>query len=130
MPKGDNPKSLKSLKSWKKGQSGNPKGSTPSVPELKEFKKLSKAEMVDIGNLVVKGDVSELQKVAKDPTASVLKVMVAACAAKIISKGDVNALDTLLNRLIGKVRDEIHHSGEINPPQIIITLPDNGRVKK
>ena len=114
---------------WQKGQSGNPKGYQGDPPELKAIKKLTKAELVDIGTLVVKGDVASLKAIAKNEKASVLRVMIAAVAVKVIQKGDMHALDVLLNRLIGKVKDEILHQGDINLPQVIVTLPDNGRKK-
>jgi hypothetical protein len=46
--------------------------------------------------------------------------MVASVALKIISKGDMYALDVLLNRLIGKVKDEVLLTGDGNPFQMII----------
>ncbi len=113
---------------WKKGQSGNPAGKKPDPPELKRLKNLTKAELVDVGNLIIKGDVGTLQRLAKDPQATVLQRMLAAVAAKIINKGDMQSLDVLLNRMVGKVKDEVALTS--NLPQVVVNLPSNGREVK
>lgn len=111
-----------------KGQKSIYNGGSPDPPELKMLKKLTKQELITVGNIVLNKDIAELQALAQDKTTNVLHAMVAAVAARVISKGDMASLDVLLNRLIGKVKDEIHHTGEaINPPQIIVALPNNQR---
>jgi hypothetical protein len=115
---------------FKKGQSGNPSGKPKEDPRLKMLKNLTKTELVEIGNLVVKGNLTELRAIAKDESCPVIKAMIASIAVKIISKGDVHALDILLNRLIGKVKDEVEHTGRLDMPIVQITMPSNGREKK
>ena len=113
---------------FKKGQSGNPLGGKLHDPAVKAFKNLTKAEMVIVGNMIIKGDIEGIKELAKDPKANVLQAMIASVAARVISKGDMQALDVLLNRLIGKVKDEVLHSGDVlNAPQIVVTMPSNGR---
>lgn len=122
------PKTLKDP--WQPGQSGNPSGRPKLDPELRAIKNLTNKELIEIGNLVIKGNIEELKQVQRDPQATVIKTMIAAVAVKIISKGDMGALDVLLNRLIGKVKDETKISGGFNtalPAQVIVTLPPNGR---
>ena len=96
---------------FKKGQTGNPDGARLHDPLVKAFKNLTKDEMMEIGTLVLKGSIDELKQVSKNPKTTVLKAMLAAVAVRTISKGDPGALEVLLNRLIGKVRDDIHHTG-------------------
>lgn len=110
---------------FQKGQSGNPEGGRAHDPELRELKTLTKKELVDVGNIIVKGDVANLKKIAADESATVLQRMLASVTARIISKGDMQALDVLLNRLVGKVKDEVKLGGELNLPQVIVTLPSN-----
>lgn len=114
---------------FQKGQSGNPLGGKLGDPNMKKLRALSKAELVEVGNLLVKGDVTALRENARDPKATVLQTMLASVAVKIISKGDMGALNQLLDRLIGKVKDEVHHTGDVIPGSrvTIIELPDNGR---
>lgn len=116
---------------FKKGQSGNPLGGKLQDPQLRMIRHLTKVELIEIGNLVIKNNIDELKAISKDPNASVIKVMIAAVSVKVIEKGDMHSLDVLLNRLIGKVKEEIHTTGTLNIPQVRVTLPSNGReVKK
>ncbi len=115
---------------WKKGSSGNPNGRPKELPELKHFKNLTKKELVEVGNLVIKNDVATLKRLAASESATVLQRMLASVCAKVITKGDMQALDILLNRLIGKVRDEVHNTGNANDSRVIVNLPSNGREVK
>lgn len=118
---------------FKPGQSGNPNGSRAHDPEKQAIKKLTQAELSEIANLVLKGDVEELRELKDNDKETVLKRMVASVAIRIISKGDMFAFDTLLDRLIGKVKKQVDVSGipaipqGIQPAQVIISLPSNGR---
>jgi hypothetical protein len=126
--KNRNPKPPPEQYRWRKGESGNTNGRHKELPELKILKNLTKKELVDIGNLVVKGNVHRLRLVAENAfDEPVIKCMMAQVCLRIMEKGDMQALDVLLNRLIGKVKDEIHHQGDFNAPQVILTLPANGR---
>lgn len=111
---------------FRKGVSGNLEGGRKHNPEIKAIKRLTEAEMIEVGSLVLKGNIRELQLVLKDPTSSVLKCMMAGVAIKTIQKGDPHALDVLLNRLIGKVKERVEVTG-IDAPKVIVNLPANGR---
>lgn len=113
---------------FKPGQSGNPLGGKLHDPALKAVKNLTKKELAEIGNLVVKGDVAMLRELAEDEGETVLKRMVASVCFRVIDFGDMGALDTLLNRLVGKVKDEVKHEGDV--ARVIVTLPSNGREAK
>lgn len=111
---------------WKPGESGNPAGRPPGDPVLKAIALLTKEEMVEMGSMIVKGEYGELQKISQAPeNHTPLKVMITRVVLKIISKGDMYMLDVLLNRLIGKVKDQIEHSGSM--PYVTIEIPSNGR---
>lgn len=112
---------------WKKGESGNPSGRPKDPPGLKRLKNLSREELVEVGNLVIKGNLDALRLVARDKDATALKTMIAAVCVKVIERGDMQSLDILLNRLIGKVKDEVEVSGANGEPLIALTMPANGR---
>lgn len=124
-------KTLRNLKPFPAGQSGNPSGRPKVAPELIAIKNLTEKELIEIGNLVIKGNIQALKDVQKDPEATVIKVMIAAVAVKIISKGDMGALDVLLNRLVGKVKDKLDiKSLNTTPARVIVTMPSNGKEAK
>ncbi len=95
----------------------------------RSLKGLTKKELLEAANLVIKGNINELIYLSRCEDASSLHVMLASVVKRVIQKGDMHALDTLLNRLVGKVKDEVEHTGNMNLPQVIVTLPDNGRGK-
>jgi hypothetical protein len=97
--------SLDNLKKFKKGQSGNPDGGRKHNPEMRKIKNLTQEELIEVGNMVIKGSTEEMRALVINPESNVLQAMVARVALRTISKGDPKALETLLCRLIGKVPD-------------------------
>lgn len=87
---------------------------------------LNADEFIKVSNLVLRKSLRQLQATSKNPDKPVLEMMIAGVCAKVITNGDMSKLDLLLNRLIGKVKDQVEHSGN-NPVQVNITLPSNGR---
>lgn len=119
---------------FKKGVVANPLGAgakSKKDPIGTAVKLLTKQELVQVANIILRKDLAAIKEYSKTPGVSVLQLMVASVAAKIIREGNMDALDKLLNRLIGKVKDEVEHSGSItNPAQVIVTMPGNGREAK
>ncbi len=115
---------------WKPGQTGNPNGRPPDALNA-AMKKLTKNELEDIATLIIKGDYKSLKKVAADENQSALKVMIAAVCVGIVNEQDMSALDKLLNRLIGKVKEtvEVNNTGNM-PTTVMLNIPDNGRAAK
>lgn len=118
---------------WKKGVSGNPDGGRKHDPEIRKLKALTKKEIAEVGELILMGNFQELLRMRDEvknlkSEDSALKVMIAAVAMRVVSKGDMVALDTLLNRLVGKVKDEIDLSGTLTSnSRVVVSLPSNGR---
>lgn len=110
---------------FKKGQSGNPKG-RPRIPEdLKMIRALTRSQLKEIGDAIVCENRDKLREILSDPASSVLQVWISSVAMKSIQKGDFHSLDALLNRLIGKVKDEMDLN--IKPAVKIIDLPFSGK---
>ena len=108
----------------KKGEVRNPIGAGAHDPALRAVRFMTKDEMAEVGKLILDKDFQQLREMAdslkvndgKKKNISVLKAMVASVAMRIISKGDMHALDILLNRLVGKVKDEVQLNGENGKP--------------
>lgn len=96
---------------------------------LKQVKRFSRQELVECASTLLGSSLAQLRAIREDRQAPVIKVMLASICARIIARGDMHALDTLMNRLIGKVRDDVKVSGSIDAPpaQVVIMLPPNGR---
>lgn len=94
---------IENLKPWKPGESGNISGRPKTPEEIKKLRKLSAKEFIDIADMVVRGSWSELEKIAKDKSETVLRVKL----AKGILDESYKTFDEILNRLIGKVKDEL-----------------------
>lgn len=132
--RGSNPNSKKNLKPVSKGEVRNPKGAKAHKGLKQSLKRLTTEELKNLIELVITQPVSELQKIAQDPTNSALKVGIASAMVKMINKGDFVTLESMLQRVVGKVKDEVdlNHNGipQAPPAQVHVYLPANGRTKE
>lgn len=117
---------------FKPGNNANPIGGAAHSPELRAFKRLTHLEFAEIGQLIIEKDLMKLEefvRAAKLPNSgiSALQVWVASIAIKGIKEGDCTRLDSIMNRVIGKVSERVEHSGVALGPQVIVNLPSNGR---
>lgn len=109
------------------GVSGNPSGKPPLPPEIREFRKTSYVEF--LSHLQKYGGMSTKElnaDLARDEVTQFEKI-----CGKIVGlagEGDKDARRDLLDRLWGKVKEQKEElTDATRPPQVIITLPDNGR---
>lgn len=107
---------------FRKGQTGNPSGGRLHNPVLRKIRKLTMDEVAELGAFIITKNVVQLKKIIADAQknpetkSSALKIWFATIAIKGISKGDAYALDTLLNRLIGKVPTAVELTGKNGGP--------------
>lgn len=87
------------LRPFQKGQSGNPAGRPKNLLRTDEVRNL-------IGRLW-RLSREELQKIVQNPKSSMGEIMVASIVAKAAQTGDYTRVQFLLERTIGKVKDEI-----------------------
>jgi len=94
-------------KRFQKGQSGNPRGAAAHNPALKAVRRMTQDDVAAIGQMIVEGNLAALQAVKDDSSASVLKVWFASVAVKAISRGDAVALNAILDRIVGKTKNQL-----------------------
>jgi hypothetical protein len=99
---------------FKKGQSGNPLGGKLHNKDLKAIRHMTQDDVAKVGQLIVEGDVETLKIISEDPTSTVLQVWMAKVALRAILEGNAAPLDTLLNRIVGKPKDQLHLTGELS----------------
>lgn len=95
------------LKPFKPGQSGNPSG-RPKVPgDILEARKLNQVELERIINKYLYMDRESVKAAINNPATPMMELMVASIVAQAAQKGDQQRLDFVLNRLVGKVKDQL-----------------------
>lgn len=92
---------------FKPGQSGNPGGQTKGAMRIK---KLSKEQFAEVVDLIIQGNLEELKALAQNPKATVLKQYVAKAVDEGMKRGDWGMLNSLLDRLIGKPKEDVQLS--------------------
>lgn len=89
------------------GQSGNPNGRPKQSAADKELRKLSREHFSEIGELIVMGEWSSIKAMSENETESCLKRLIAQCLVKAHDRGDWYVVDKLLDRLIGKPKENV-----------------------
>lgn len=123
---GKNPNSLKNLRPVKKGEVRNPDGGRAHDPAKKALKYLSNEMLKEVIDVAVKGDLEKLAALAQSRTLPVLQVAVAKCMYDAVARGDWSTVERIVERCVGKVKEEVEITG-ISAPQVIVKLPSNGR---
>lgn len=91
----------------KPGQVLNPRGAGAHDPTLKKLRRLTSDELAHVATTLLKKKKEVVDQVADDPEASSLAVWIARIIQTGTDAGNVGKLDTLLNRLMGKVSDKV-----------------------
>jgi hypothetical protein len=105
----------KTLKPFPKGVSGNPDGRPKDPAELKALKKLTKGQLELLVYKILNSTPEELKGFNK----TVIELWLSSGAAKAIQAGDYNRLMQLLDRVHGKVKEQVEIS---TPKPTIIRL--------
>jgi hypothetical protein len=96
---------------FKPGQSGNPGGRPRVDEETKRIRQLTKEQFKDLANILLSGTFEDLQRIQDAPETTALTGWTVKVIITAWERGDYKTLDELLNRLIGKVKDEHHFTG-------------------
>jgi predicted small secreted protein len=94
---------------FKKGEVHNPLGAGAHNKELRQVKALTQKEIAEVGSFILGNNLEALKAVRANPSSSVFKVWVCSVAITAINKGDAQALNVLLDRIVGKVKDVVEN---------------------
>ena len=94
---------------FQKGYKGGP-GRPKKPDDVKAAAKLTRTNLEKKLNHFLAMDSDELSAILKDPKTPMLEVMVGRIVLMAAKNGDQTRLDFLLNRLLGKVKDNVEVS--------------------
>lgn len=117
----------KSETSWKPGQSGNPDGRVKLPEDIKTAKRINKIELERLLNLYLSLTDDEIKLRQADTGTTQIERMIASIVEKGIVQGDQQRLNFLLDRLVGKVKEEIDVT--VRPRPVIIERLDGSEVE-
>lgn len=106
---------------FKKGVVNNPNG-RPKVPA--DLKAARNEYQADLESLIFKHQCSSLQDLKtkfQDPKTSVKELMIIKLMIKALELADHQRFDFLLNRTIGKVKEQIDHTVTTKPSILVKT---------
>lgn len=123
---------------FQKGQSGNPQGARLHSEEKKRFRAATDKEFAELVQLLINGDMDAIEAISdevKNRTGnySVMQIMTARVALKIIATGNAEAWEKFLTRTYGKPKENIGLdltglSGIKG--RVTVNMPANGREAK
>lgn len=114
---------------FEKGNDGGP-GRPPTPAAVKRMRKFTQMQLDDVGAVILEGNRAELKRIVADKDSSVLKVWVAKIALRALYTGDMELLNAVLDRFVGKVKDRMEVTGVTAATQVNVNIPSNGREAK
>lgn len=100
---------------FKKGKSGNPAGKPPVDPIVKATKLLTAIEFRDMMSAIMKMDQADLTALMNDEKKPFIWRIYAKMFVKAYNTGNTVQMDTVLNRVVGKVPDKIQFEDQTKP---------------
>lgn len=105
-------------KRFQKGQVANPLGAAAHNPVVKAVRNLTKERVAEIIEEILTTDPADAHEM-KGKAKTVMEAWLMAGIQKAVRNGDLAPLNALLDRLIGKVKDQVENSGETTARVII-----------
>lgn len=104
---------------WKPGESGNPKGRPKKT--LNHLKDLGyrKQEVIDTMEVMLAMTIEDLRHILADNGSTILQRTVAASLVKALPKGDLFAIETIMNRTYGRPTETLDSNVNFVKPLII-----------
>lgn len=92
---------------FKKGASGNPNGSSLRQRENQAVRRVGKETLNRIASTFFEGNIEGLKSLSQDKSLTPIEKLCIAVLLKAVEKGDTFAMNSLLDRFIGKERDVV-----------------------
>lgn len=95
-----------------KGVVTNPKGRPKVSSQLKEIKQLNATRLAELLNEFINMDKEALIAKSKDPSTTVFELIICSILKNAYDKGDQQRINFILDRLVGKVKDQVEHTSD------------------
>lgn len=102
-----NIKSLDNLKLFKKGEVANPNGRPRKYVSLLKEQGYSISQVNDSIQVLMSMTPKELKEVENNPDATALELTITKAILKSMSNGSLYSIDTLMNRVYGKPKEQV-----------------------
>lgn len=119
-------KQLANLRPIKKGEIRNKRGAGAHNEALKAFRRLTIDRYREVIEVGLSSDLAGLQAIIKDPKTPALQLGIATALVKSFQRGDINVLEQLASRIVGKIPDKLEIQSETN---ISISFEDKTRLR-
>jgi hypothetical protein len=106
---------------FKKGKSGNPAGRPTLPPDIKAARAMNQIELERVLNHVIFLPMPEVNALTKSKEAPAFLVGSAKMVQKFAKYGDIFVYNAILERLIGRVRDQAPRDALPPPPDLDVT---------
>lgn len=110
---------------FKKGVVTNPNGRVKLAPEVKAMRNLNKNTLTTLLNKHINSSLQELDVIAKDKNTSALELIVISAIKFSITKGDSKSREFLIERMVGKVPQDMNINADIVTHKTIIEELEN-----
>lgn len=97
------------------------------APEYKRLGNVNKGQVRALLTRFLDCNLKELKDIKSDPESSAMELIVVSIVTNAIKSGDQKRLDFLLDRIVGKVKDELEVS--MTPHDRLMTMIE-GRIEK
>lgn len=84
------------------GASGNPTGSSRRAKSAGKVARITNVELMEIGAVLLRGTVDQLQATITDPEASVLQRWLAVLIRQSFLRGDSSIFRVVIDRVVGR----------------------------
>lgn len=95
-------------RNFKKGVASNPGGFTK---EQAKAKRITRDGIADLLNVLQSATHEQMERILGNPETTALTMMVVKCYMNTIDTGDWKQFNLFLDRLVGKVKDEVEVGG-------------------
>lgn len=92
---------------WKPGQTGNPDGGRAHNPAIRALRKLTIELYREVIEVVLTGNMWELEAIENDPETPAIQVGVAKSFRLAITRGDWLMIEQVASRIVGKIPEQL-----------------------